>query len=72
VLDKYVLTSNECSKETKALTDVKQWVKTPDRACPLIVFNNASRDVNNLSMSKAFAAETGQEYNEYHSKDMIG
>ena len=72
ILDKYVLSSEECSAETKDLTDIKRWVDDPHHACPLIVYTNVARDRHNLNMAEAFATATGQGCHVYHSRDTRG
>lgn len=68
ILDLYVLTSDKCSPETKALTDITRWVTDPTKACPLITY----RDAHNFESSKAFAQATGQDFNIYHAFDTRG
>jgi hypothetical protein len=72
VLDSYVLTSDQCSAETKSLINVTQWVTDPGSGCPLIVYQNAARDVHNNSMSEALAEATCQEFPLYHSHNVVG
>jgi hypothetical protein len=72
LLDRYVLISNECSEETRALTDVRHWIDNLDNGCPLIVYHNAARGLHNNSMVGAFAGATGQDCDIYHAKDMKG
>jgi hypothetical protein len=68
VLDKYVLSSEECIPETKALTDIERWADNPGQACPLIVYTNVARDRHNLNMAEAFATAIGQGCHVYHSR----
>jgi hypothetical protein len=71
-LDKYVLSNDDCSSDTKALTCVSRWAESLDKGCPLIVYTNIARDQHNVRMADAFAMETGQEYHIYYSRDLKG
>jgi hypothetical protein len=72
ILDKYVLSGQNCSSETKDLTDINKWIDDPAQGCPLIVYTNVARDRHNGNMAKAFATATDQECHVYHSKDTRG
>jgi ATP-dependent DNA helicase PIF1 len=72
ILDKYVLSTPDCSEETKRLTDPRRWVEDPGNACPLIVYTNAARDAHNWNMAEVFAEVTGQPCNIYHAMDTRG
>jgi hypothetical protein len=70
LLDQYVLSSEHCSEQTKALTRIQHWIDGV--GCPLIVYCNEARDVHNFEMSCAFARATGQTSVMYHSIDTRG
>jgi hypothetical protein len=72
ILDKYVLSSDSCSDETRSLTEITHWVTDPSHACPLITYTNAARDAHNYECAKAFATATKQEFLLYHSSDTRG
>ncbi|THU84117.1 hypothetical protein K435DRAFT_870607 [Dendrothele bispora CBS 962.96] len=72
LLDRYVLSSDNCPNETKNLTDISRWVTDPKKACPLITYTNAARDAHNFESAKAFAEATGQEFHVYYSLDTRG
>ncbi|KAF5355211.1 hypothetical protein D9757_014771 [Collybiopsis confluens] len=72
VLDKYVLSSEDCSPDTKALVDVTHWIKNSKHACPLITYTNAACDAHNFECTRAFAQATSQTFQIYYASDSRG
>jgi hypothetical protein len=72
LLDTFVLSSDQCSTETKSLINISSWITDPGDGCPLVVYQNIARDAHNLCMSRALAEATSQECPLYHSRDMVG
>nr|GAT48229.1 ATP-dependent DNA helicase [Mycena chlorophos] len=70
LLDRYVLSSPDCTDETCDLIDVRHWINGV--GCPLITYKNEARDAHNFKMCQAFADTTAQESAIYYSVDTRG